>query len=196
MSFDPVTALTIKELMVLSTVMTVASTAVSVIGGQQQAKAQAQQAQFQAQIARNNQIIANRAAEDSRKRGELEANQQRARTLQAIGNQRAALAAGGVVVDEGSAQILTSDTAGLGELDALTIRSNAEREALGFEAQGTNFGIEAQGANAAAANARRAGGISTFGTLASGFTTVADKWAGFKRQGLGPIRGASFGGGL
>lgn len=52
-----------------------------------------------------------------------------------IGAQRAAYAAQGIEVDSGSALDVQADTAYQGEVDALTIRSNAAREAWGFKVE-------------------------------------------------------------
>lgn len=69
------------------------------------------------------------AAEDAIIRGRREAGEERVKTAQTIGAQRAALAANGIVVDEDTALDLITDTAGIGALDALTALKNAEKEA-------------------------------------------------------------------
>lgn len=69
------------------------------------------------------------AAKDAIVRGRIEANEQRTITARIIGEQRAALAANGIVVDEDTALDLITDTAGIGALDALAALKNAEREA-------------------------------------------------------------------
>ena len=102
-------------------------------------------AEYQGEVAAQNQAIAQRAADDARKRGETDASIQRQETRRLIARQRSALAGGGVDVAGQSAVELYSDTAGIGELDALTIRSNAEREALGFETDAYNAGTDIYG---------------------------------------------------
>lgn len=158
------------------------STVVGAIGQARQGRAAQAQARYQAAVARNNQIIANRAAEDARRRGEIEANIQRQASRQLQGRQRAILAGQGVAVDVGSAGVLIEETAGLGELDALTIVSNAEREALGFEAQGMSFGAEAQLEQLRGQSARTGSFFKAGATLLSGFGSVSSKWAEFKRK--------------
>lgn len=176
MSIDPAT-LAISALVTSS-----AGTVLGAAGEMQAAKAQSQALQYQAAIARNNQIIAQRRAEDARQRGELESNLQRQRSRLLTSQQRAALAGAGVTVDQDSALQLTEDTAALGELDALTIRSNAEREALGFESEASNFGAEASLQTSAASNALSSGRLKAGATLLSGFGSVANKWYGFKKE--------------
>jgi len=164
--------------------------AVQAAGQRQQGYATQARANYQAAVARNNQILANRAAEDARKRGTLEANLQRQKSRQLVEQQRAAIAGAGVLVDQDSALGTIVGTAGLGELDALTIQSNAEREALNFEAQGVNFQTEAElrtfeGKQAVSSSYLKAGG-----TLLTGFGSVASKWYVFDK-----LTGTSGGGG-
>lgn len=99
--------------------------------------------EFEAGIAERNKKIALNASEDALARGQLEEAQQRVLTRVVIGRQRAKLAASGQVVTEGSAVNLVGDTAGLGELEALIIRSNAQRESQGFKDQAGNFQSQA-----------------------------------------------------
>jgi len=157
-------------------------TAFSAVGQMQQGKAQAAQANYQAAVGRNNAILAQRAADDARLRGEEAARRVKTNASQLLGKQRAMLAANGVLVDSGSALDLTTDTAGISKLDELTVRSNAEREALGYQAQGMNFqaGSELQGMSAQ--NSLAAGTSAAAGTLLTGAGSVASKWYQFDKQ--------------
>lgn len=165
-------------------------TAVSAYGQVQAGKAQEAQANYQAgvanynaAVARNNAILAERAATDARKQGDIASGNQDLATRQLIGRQRAVLAANGVQVDTGSAVDITAGTEGIGKLDALTLRSNAERTALNYEAQGMNFNANAQlqDANAnlyriSGQNAVSGSYTAAAGTLLTGFGSVAQKW--------------------
>ena len=64
-----------------------------------------------------------------------------------IGSQRAGFAGQNVDVGIGSPVDVVADSAYLGELDALTIRNNAAREAWGYRVQAENFrmGVDAAG---------------------------------------------------
>jgi len=172
--------MSLEQLVIASIASSAVGTVTTAAGAMQQGKAQAAAAEYQAGIARNNQIIAQRAAEDARKRGELNADLQRQRGRLLRGQQRAALAGAGVLVDTGSAGRLIEDTAALSELDALTIQSNAEREALGFETQAMNFQGEADIARALGKQAKTQSLFKAGGTLLTGFGSVAEKWATFK----------------
>lgn len=164
---------------------TIASTAVSVYGAQQQGKAQAGQATYQAAVARNNQVAAGYAATDAAKRGVSAEDRQRERTAGLLGTQRAALGAQGTTLS-GSALDILGDTAGAGEADALTIRSNAAREVYGIRNQQMNLGAQAGLLDSAAGNARTAGMIGAGSSLLAGASSVADKWQVWQqRQGAG-----------
>ena len=89
-------------------------------------------------------------------------------------------------IDLGSDVVLDtlSDTAALGELDALTIRSNAAREAYGYQVQGMNYEASAGNNALAAKNAKSAGKTAMFSTLLSGASTVAGNYSDYKQKGV------------
>lgn len=152
----------------------------------QQAQATRAQAQYRERVAQNNQILAERAAEDARERGKIEERQRRILTEQQLGQQRAASASRGVDVNVGSALDLQADTAAFGELDALTIRSNAEREALGFETQGADFQSEARIRSLEADSANKAASLGIATTALTTGGAVASKWFTFREKGALP----------
>lgn len=145
-------------------------------GQKAQAVAQQQQYEYQAKVNENNQKIAEWQAQDAKDRGDIAEKQHRIKVSQLKGRQRSALAASGVVVDEGSGLDILGDTAEMGELDALTIRSNAEREAYDYEVSAMNSGAQAGINRASGENAYAAGNYGAMTTLLSGAGSVADKW--------------------
>ena len=162
----------------------------TLLGGVLQARAQQQAGQaqqasanFQAQVARNNQIVAERQAQDAILRGAGLETEKRFETQRLIGQQRAALAANGVVVSQGSALDITAGTAGLGELDALTIRNNAQREAFGFRARGAGFAADATLLQTQGEQANRAARSASFGTLLGTGTRFAGQFRTFRKEG-------------
>lgn len=172
---DPVT------LAVASIGATVASTGMGIVAQGQQAASQQAMYGYQAAVARNNQQQANAMAVDAERRGAAEEQRQRTRTASLIGTQQAALAAQGTDL-EGSPTDILGDTAAVGELDALTIRSNAAREAWGFRSRGVEFGNQVALANAQQGNS----GLSALGvgaSLLAGAGSVADKWYRFDKAG-------------
>src|SRR3990167_9166008 len=159
-----------------------AASGVSQVGGMfaqvgvQRAAADAaqQRANYEAAVARNNMILAERAAVEAERRGKIAAKQQRLKTSQLIGQQRTGFAAHGVLVDEGSAGDVTEDTAAFGKLDELTITHNAEREALGFRTQGMNFQASGE-----LAQLRAFQPDTTFGTILTGSSALLDRFVDF-----------------
>jgi hypothetical protein len=74
-------------------------------------------------------------AEDALERGREEESRHRFGVRRFAGSQRAALAGQGIDISSGSAADIQEETAVLGELDTLTIRNNAAREAWGYRTQ-------------------------------------------------------------
>ncbi len=97
--------------------------------------AAARSKESEAQLAEYNAAVAELQAADATTRGALEANRFRKQVAQVIGSQRTGFAAGNVDVGYGSAVDVQGDAAFLGELDALTIRTNAAREAWGYKVE-------------------------------------------------------------
>lgn len=158
----------------------------------QQAKAQGD---YQSAVAANNAAIAaqnaavqERAAQDALARGRIDEQQHRLKVSQMKGAQRSALAASGVQVDSGSALDVLADTAMFGEMDALTIRSNAEREAYSARigahnarAQGMNNVAESNLFKLAGANSARSGMIGAGSTFLGGAGRTAMDYALWKK---------------
>lgn len=159
--------------------VTALSTGFSAYQQVQQGKAQQAQYEYQAAVDRNNQQIAQWQAQDALDRGAEEERRRRVQTNQQIGTQRTQFASSGI--DLGSENVIDtlSDTAMIGELDALTIRSNAEREAFGHEVQAQNFENSATANTTAGENARTTGTLNATSTILGGASTVSnqyDKW--------------------
>lgn len=171
--FTVATATGMKAITVMD-VVGVAAAGLSAMSSYQDSQARKAQADHQAQMSRNNQIIANRNAEEILKQGKEEANRYRGHVDQLKANQMVSLVAQGTDVTEGTSIDLLADTAEQGERDARTIESNADREAYNARVQGMNYGSQANlyEVQAASYNPLMAGVSS----LLSGAGTVADKW--------------------
>ena len=104
-----------------------------------QGQAQREAAESQAQLAEWNAEVAGLQQKDAIARGAEEEQRFRTGVRGLIGSQRAAFAGSGVDVGFGSAVDVQADAAFLGELDALTIRTNAAREAWGYQVQGEDL---------------------------------------------------------
>ena len=150
----------------------------------------AQQAsESQAQITDYNAQVADLQATDAIERGAEAESKFRTQVRGAIGAQRAGIAGGNVSVGFGSAVDVQADAAYLGELDALTIRTNAGREAWGYKVQGEDLRRRAavqrkEGANYAEAGRQNAtaSNIAAAGTLLGGTTSLLQMRYGFGRS--------------
>lgn len=140
---------------------------ISAIGTTTQAVGTIQAGRSADHVAGFNARMAEWQARDAERRGDEAANRHRAQVTRMIGSQRAALAAQGVNVEDGSAAEVQLDTAMLGEMDALTIRNNAAREALGYRAQAIDYrrrgALERSQSGIAALGTILTGGIESYG---------------------------------
>ena len=152
----------------LTTMLLIGSTVMGAAGAVQQGKAEQASANYSAKVADMNAKIAERQARDAVERGQQEEQQQRMKTSQIIGQQKAAMAANGVDLGFGSPLDTLVDTATMGELDALTIRANTYREERDIRQQGANSTAQASALRAGGSNARAAGNMSAFGTILGG----------------------------
>lgn len=148
------------------------------------AKAQAGQYQYQAAVDRNNKIISDRQAADAIDRGKADEESHRRKVNSIKADQRVGFAARGIDLGSDVVTETLADTAMLGELDALTIRSNAARESYGYQVQGMNYEASALNNTTAAKNAKSAGKTSVFTTILSGASTLGGQYADYKQKGV------------
>lgn len=146
-------------------------------------------AESQAQLADYNAHVADLQAQDAVARGGLDESRFRQGIRQVVGSQRAGFAAGNVDVGFGSTVDVQADSAFLGELDALTIRTNAAREAWGYKVQSEDQRRRAEilrkeGAAAAAAGNVKAGGqiLGPVSTVIGGTASLLEAKYGFRKK--------------
>ena len=162
----------------------VAGIAGGVVGGvssYQQGKAQQAQYNYQAKVNEENARIAQENANVQRQQGIEEARLQRIKAASTIGSQKAAMAANGVDVTQGTSLDVIADTAAMGELDALQTQYNYEAKARGYEAQAGNFQNQANLDVISGKNAYQAGKINAITTGLGGLEKTSDvalKWYG------------------
>lgn len=152
------------------------SLVVGAVGAVQQAnaaaadkEAAAEAADYTADVQTVNANINEFDAHDAINRGKVEEQKQRQSTAAIQGQQRVAQAASGVDVNFGSAKDLAIDTAMLGELDALTIKTNSYDQAYDHKVDAMNNRSGAAMSVNSAANYR----TSAQSTRAGGFLTAA-----------------------
>lgn len=147
---------------------------------QQASTAAAAQSVYQAQVAFQNQELMRRRADDALQQGRTAEESSRRLTQQRLGAQTARLVAQGTDL-EGSPTDILGDTAAAGEVDALTLRAHAAREAYGYQVAGvgySNTGVleTTRALNAIDSPAYLGAGAS----LLSGASTLAEKWRNFQ----------------
>lgn len=144
-----------------------------------QSQAMESQGIFNAQLAETNARLARLQAEDAIARGEKEAANHKNRVGQMVGSQRAAMAAQGISVDSGSAAQIQAETYAIGDEDARTIRTNAWREAWGYQTQAINYQSQGQFDRMASRNQAR-NTLLTGGMQAASYG--AQSYAAFKKN--------------
>lgn len=173
----------------LSLGATALSTGMGVMGQISQQNAQAQaasaaqaQAVYQSQVARQNEELMRRQAYDATERGRVAEENRRRQTAQQIGQQTAALAGQGTDFTGTETDIL-GDTKAAGELDALTIRSNAAREAYGYKVQGLGYASTATLEATRALNSSYTPNYLGAGaSLLAGASSLGEKWWRFQQN--------------
>lgn len=172
------------------TTLAVLSLASTVIGGgmqymaqKQAGAAQANALRYQADVDQNNKIITDQLAKDAIDRGRTEEQMHRIKIGQLKSEQLNAFAKNGVETDSGSALDVLSDTAMIGELEALTIRNNAEREAYGYKVQGMNYSASSANNRTAASTAKSSANMAAMTSVLSTAGSVAGKWYDYKAAG-------------
>ncbi len=157
-----------------STILMVGGTLLSGAGQIATADANAKAAKANAEIQRNNALMADRQAKNVLDAGTREEQKQKAITAQLMSKQQASMAANGVDVAFGSPLDLMVDTAKMGAVDALTIRTNAYRNYDDVRNQAVSSRNQAALYDMEAKNSRTAGILGAFGTTMSG---LGGAWA-------------------
>jgi hypothetical protein len=120
-----------------------AAAAIMVGGTLIQAYGQYKAGEYNEKVNEQNAALARRAAIDAVQRGATEAGKATMEGSRIIGKARAAAASSGIAVESSSVLDVLGTTRMYSKLSAETIKSNADREALGYKIQASNF--EAQG---------------------------------------------------
>ncbi|HXK17477.1 MAG TPA: hypothetical protein VNG33_06735 [Polyangiaceae bacterium] len=175
----------------LSLAGTVAGGLMSATGQMQSANATRTAALYQAQVAQNNATIANQNAAWATGAGQAQTAASGLQTRAQVGGIKAAEAAAGVDVGSGSALDVRSSARDLGELAALTLRSNAARQAYGFTTQSQSDTAEAALEKQLAGQAIPAGEIGAASTLLSTAGRVGSSLATWNAEGSGGTPGGS-----
>lgn len=152
MGFDPAT-------------LTIASMGASALGSIAQGRAASNSAKYNAAVAANNAIIADQNAKWASQEGNAKVSAQGIRNAQNMGTLKANQGASGVTVGTGSNAEVQASQAAIGQLDAMTIRSNAAREAYGYLTQSNSFKAQEQLDRSQAKYAKQAGYLGAANSL-------------------------------
>lgn len=158
--------------------LTIGSTIMGAAGQIQQGQATAAANNYNAKVAEMNAEISDRRAKDALERGALEEQKKRRENQQILGKQQAAMAANGVDLTFGSPLDVLVDTAVLGELDALTIRTNTNREEYDYRLQAANQRAGAEMNRGAAKSALTGSYMGAAGTVLTGAGKAYGQYSG------------------
>lgn len=162
----------------LMTILTIGSTVMGAAGQMQQAQAASSAAKYNQQVANMNATLSDRRAKDALERGAKEEQRKRQEVQQILGKQQAGMAANGVDLTFGSPLDTIVDTSVLGELDALTIRTNTARENYDYKVQAVNQRAGATMEGMKAKSALQGGYLSAMGTVLGGASTAYKQYKG------------------
>lgn len=160
-------------------------TGIAGYGAYAQGDAASKAASYNASIENMNAALSSQNTVIAEQAGQAQTGMQGQKTRATVGSIAASQAASGIEVGSGSALDVRFSARELGELDALTIRSNAAREAYGYrnqavshESQGTLSGFEAK-------NARIAGEVNAAATLLGGASSAGSNYADYQLKSSG-----------
>jgi len=152
----------------LMTALTIGSTVLGAVGAVQAGQAAAASGRYTAQVQEMNATLADRRAKDAIERGQIAEQRKRQEVAAIVGKQTAGMAANGVDLTFGSPLDTLIDTATMGEIDALTIRTNANREAYDYKVQAVNSRSNATLSRAQADAAETGGYLKAGATILGG----------------------------
>lgn len=157
--------------------------AAQLASGYSQASAIKAEGNYQKSIFDINARFSDAQAKDAINRGEKDVVKLRTQAKKLIGSQRAALAAQGIDIEDGSALDVQEDTADQAEGDVITLRNNAWKEAWGYRVQAFDYRNRGEFAKLSASNRARntllTSGIQAFSTYQSGKEKSASQFASF-----------------
>lgn len=126
-----------------ATTASVASTVLAATGAVLGGVGEMTAANYRAKVAKNNALISERNAELAATEGAYQESQQRYKTSKLVGAQKAAQAANGVDVAFGSPAAVRAESQAMGDLDALTLRYNSQKESQAYHSRAADARAEA-----------------------------------------------------
>jgi hypothetical protein len=161
--------------------LTAIGTGVATLGAGFSALQANAQANYQAKVADQNAKLSAEAANREQQNTQDAALQHYRKVAQLKGEQRVAMAAGGIDVNFGNAADLTADTAMLAREDARRIYDQGGENVRGFDIEGANFRSSAKASRQAATGALVGGAFNMATTALGG----AKQYSTLKSKGFG-----------
>lgn len=146
-----------------------------------QAEAQARAKEYEASMLEKNALFADQQAHNAVEIGAVEEGKVRRYGAQVKAGQKVAAATNGIRTDSGSPLDILAGTNEQIELDAATIRANAQQDRWAYGQQGQDYRNQAKLARMGAANSRAAGKWNSLTTLIGGASSISSKWADMKQ---------------
>ncbi|MEE9598139.1 MAG: hypothetical protein V3V96_15315 [Acidiferrobacterales bacterium] len=165
------------------------STGMSFFGQKKEASASRAAGEAQNRIMQMNAIVAEQQAVFEQEAGELRVAEIARKGKSIAGEQRATLAANGVVVDQGTAAVLVDDTFDRARQLTETERVNTAQRVAAQKARAQNFLAQGALAQQTGEAQGEALDIGAFSSLTGGLGSVASKWYDFGNTG-GSLGGA------
>lgn len=153
------------------------------LGVWQQSQAAAGAAHFNSKVAAENAAVARQNAAIVGQAGAEQAAQASLRTKEQLGSFKANKGAGGTSINSGSNVDTSMSIGEIGKLDAMTIRSNATKEAYGQQVKATNEQAESLLQANEAKEDVQAGQFAGATTFVSGLENAAANFAKFQMAG-------------
>lgn len=163
------------------TTLLIAATAVSTLGAGYGALQANAQSSYSARVADQNARLSAESARQEADNTRDAALQHYRKVAQLQGQQRVAMAAGGLDLGFGNAADLTADTDMLAREDARRIYDQGAENVRGFDIEGSNYRAQAKASRQAATGALIGGAFDMAGTALGG----ASQYSQLKAQGFG-----------
>lgn len=157
-------------------IATIGSAAIGTMGAIQQGNAAKASADYNAQVQNNNAKISLQNATFAGQKGAAAAEAESMKTRAKVGAITANQGASGVDIGSGSSVDVRSSASEMGELSAINIRSNAAREAYGYQTDAAGDKAQAQLDKAEGRNAQTAGYMNAGKTILGAAGSAANSW--------------------
>ncbi len=153
-------------------------------GSAQQGQASKNLYGYQASVALINKQIADQNASYATAAGEVSAQQSDMQTRSVLGQTKATQGAGGLDVNKGSNVNVRASEAEVGAENTALVRSNAARQAYGFEVQGAQDVAQAGVDTMAGSQSLLAGYIGAGSSILGAGASVSSKWLAAQQAGI------------